>query len=536
MKLDDRDLRICLFAYALTAVSLAFGHDDGPEFIESLDTGVQLRESGVLDVTHVIDVHPHGDEIRRGLFFELPGDIGPLGGFSVTLNGKAIDPEFDDGAIVAASERPLNRHQRHRFVIRYRADAPLWGTGRNEARLRWRPVIEQFELPWRSASLSIRWPASVEALELPSVGTAGEPSWQLAMRGPADDKARSEPVGDLEFLWNTTALPAAAVRHYGEDWGWRTGLALAILVLLGFLHTAWRAVGRDPDPGRVEPRAEPPDGISPAAARYLRRMGFDETAFVAALVSMRVKGAIDIELGEGAETLRLLRRASGSSALSPGERALSEALFADDDRIELGPGDSRGATAAKALKNRLGREHRGRHFRTHDRQRVGGIVLGLGVAALGIAGLVVQLGDAMSPDPVAIGLGVAAILIGVVAPLVYFELFKSPTRAGAEVRRQIAGLEKHLGGTGPLGTDARTFVELLPYAVALEAEEAWRKRFDLGDQPDVDDDVADVLRWYREIRAKHDSAAAIVPIIAATSGATAATSAGASGGASAGGV
>lgn len=535
MKLDNRDLRICLFAYAMTAVTLAWGHDDGPEFIESFDTGVQLRASGALEVTHVIDVHPHGEEIRRGLFFELPNDIGLLGGFSVTLNGKEIDPEFDNGAIVAASEQPLDRHQHHRFVIRYRAEAPLWRTGEDQARLRWHPIIEQFELPWRSASLSLRWPADAEALVLPAVGTAGERSWKLEMRGRMDEADPDEPVGGLEFRWRTAAIPPNAVRHYGKDWGWRTGLLLTVVVLLGYLHTAWRSVGRDPAPGRVEPTAEPPEGISPAAARYVHRMGFDETTFVAALVSMRIKGAIDLELDEEGETLRLRRHASGFSALSPGERALSEALFADGDDIEVGPGDSRGAKAARALKSRLGREHRGRHFRMHDKQRVSGIVLGLGAAALGIVALVVQFDDAMTPDPVAIVLGATAILIGIVAPLVYFELFKSPTRAGAEVRRRIIGLEKHLRGTGRLD-DSRAFVRLLPYAVALGAEEPWRKRFDPGEDSTIDEDVADVLRWYRDLRYKHDSAAAIVPIIAATSGATAATSAGASGGASAGGV
>ena len=31
-----------------------------------------LGDDGALAVNHAIDVHPHGDEIRRGVFFELP--------------------------------------------------------------------------------------------------------------------------------------------------------------------------------------------------------------------------------------------------------------------------------------------------------------------------------------------------------------------------------------------------------------------------------------------------------------------------------
>ena len=29
-------------------------------------------DDGALAVGHAIDVHPHGDQIRRGVFFELP--------------------------------------------------------------------------------------------------------------------------------------------------------------------------------------------------------------------------------------------------------------------------------------------------------------------------------------------------------------------------------------------------------------------------------------------------------------------------------
>jgi len=84
--------------------------------------------------------------------------------------------------------------------------------------------------------------------------------------------------------------------------------------------------------------------------------------------------------------------------------------------------------------------------------------------------------------------------------------------------------------------DSRHFVDLLPYAVALDAEEAWRERAAGVDDGEADRDTADVLAWYREVQRCHDTAAAMVPIIAAASGATAATGAGAAGGASAGGV
>jgi hypothetical protein len=264
-------------------------------------------------------------------------------------------------------------------------------------------------------------------------------------------------------------------------------------------------------------------------------MGFDDTTFVTALLSLRVKQALDMTLAEDGEKLGLTRRDVRRRSLSPGERTVMDALFDDSESIELEAGGERGPKAAEALKKTLGKEHRGRHFVTNPRQRALAFVAGGALSVIGFVGLVLQARDDLTPDPWVIGLGFAALIIGLVAPAVYFELFKAPTRAGVEVKRQIAGLKRYFAEAGTI-RDARRFVELLPYAVALDAEEAWRDRFAGSDETGADRDTAEVLAWYREVQRSHDTAAAMVPIIAAASGATAATGAGASGGASAGGV
>ncbi len=535
MKLNDKDLRTCLFAYALGAVSLAWGHDTGPEYIESFDTRLEITEGGALDIAHVIDVHPHGDEIRRGLFFELPDDVGPLTEFRASIGGEPVEPDFDDGAIVVAAAEPLARHETHRFEVRYRAAAPWWLESSGIARLRWAPIVEQFELAWRDATVTLQWPQQAPPPALPDAGSVDGNRWTLLLRGPLYEGASDARVGRLEFRVDASALPPASVRRYGEEWPWRGLLVIGMLGLLGFLHSMWRSVGRDPDLGNAPARDSAPDGISPAAARYVDRMGFDDTTFVTALLSLRIKRALDMELDEQGEKLDLRRRRVGSTSLSPGERAVMDAMFEEGDSVELKAGDERGPKAAEALKKKLGEEHRGRHFVTNPRQRALAFVAGGVLSVVGFVGLVVQARDDLTPDPWVIGLGFAALLVGLIAPAVYFELFKAPTRAGVEVKRQIAGLKRYFAESGSI-RDARRFVELLPYAVALDAEEAWRDRFAGADETGADRDTAEVLAWYREVQRCHDTAAAMVPIIAAASGATAATGAGASGGASAGGV
>jgi len=530
----DKDLKICLIAYALTAASIAWGHDTGPEFIESFDTVLEIRDDGELDITHIIDVHPHGDEIRRGVFFDLPDHVGPMGGYSATLNGNSIEASFDDGAIIVAGAAPLELHRLHRFELRYRADAPWWLESDSTARLRWEPVIEQFELAWRSASLQVSWPAGGSAPAVPASGRTVDNQWRLELRGPLHESGPGGAIGAIEFRVDPASLPTSAIRYHDANWGWRAMLAVLTLGLLLFLHSSWRAVGRDPDLGQIPMRNTPPDGISAAAARFVDRMGFDQTAFFAALVSLRVKRLIEWSVDEESDSMTLRRASRSTATRSPGERAVMRELFVDGDSAKLMAGDPRGAKAAEALGKTLGEEHRGRHFVTNGSQRTQGFVAGLVVASAGVAGFVTQARDDYSPDPWLIGLSLLAILISVIAPAVYFELFKAPTRAGVTVKRQIAGLKRYLS-SGPIVHDARHFVELLPYAVALEAEESWRDRFEPDDRNDEDRDAFEVLDWYRQVQREHDSIGGMIPIMAAAAGATSGAAA-ASGGASAGGV
>ncbi|MFB3054552.1 MAG: hypothetical protein ACE1ZY_04435, partial [Alphaproteobacteria bacterium] len=48
---------------------------------------------------------------------------------------------------------------------------------------------------------------------------------------------------------------------------------VGLVLLLAYFLTVWGRVGRDPAKGPIMPEYGPPDGFSPAAARYVTRMG-----------------------------------------------------------------------------------------------------------------------------------------------------------------------------------------------------------------------------------------------------------------------
>jgi hypothetical protein len=68
--------------------------------------------------------------------------------------------------------------------------------------------------------------------------------------------------------------------------------AIAVGITLLIYAVMWWFVGRDPEPGVIRPQAAPPADLSPAVARYLVFNHYDNATFMAALVSLAVKGVI----------------------------------------------------------------------------------------------------------------------------------------------------------------------------------------------------------------------------------------------------
>ena len=81
-------------------------------------------------------------------------------------------------------------------------------------------------------------------------------------------------------------------------------------------------MGKDPACGTIVPLYEPPDNMSPAAMRFLERMGFDDKAFTSAIMGLAAKGYLIIEQDES-KTYKLVRRKNATekdSNLSAGRK------------------------------------------------------------------------------------------------------------------------------------------------------------------------------------------------------------------------
>ena len=104
-----------------------------------------------------------------------------------------------------------------------------------------------------------------------------------------------------------------------------------MIVVLLYYVMIWSMVGRDPASGTIVPLYEPPDNMSPAAMRFLERMGGDEKGFTSAIMGLAAKGYLTIEQDES-KTYKLVRRKNATdkdSSLSGDEKSLARTLFED---------------------------------------------------------------------------------------------------------------------------------------------------------------------------------------------------------------
>lgn len=307
--------------------------------------------------------------------------------------------------------------------------------------------------------------------------------------------------------------------------------------LLGYYLVAWLKVGRDPARGTVIPLFGPPEGFTAAATRYVWRMGFDDRTFAAAIVDLGVRGHLTVaDIGD--ET-RLAPRPGGKPLPAP-ERAVATKLFAGGAITLEQSNHTRIGAARTALQQGLDAAYRGSLFRTNAGWAALGAVLWAGLvvaivvtafltrgevfggplligtifgsvgafagsllivglvrgqvklvafvvgavflAVFGGAGLMALVASANVPLDAVPGL-VPIALAPVVA--LAFTLLKAPTREGRKVMDQIAGLRQYLGTAEedrlefltPPEKTPELFERFLPYAIALDVENTWARRF-----------------------------------------------------------
>lgn len=366
------------------------------EVIHTFDSEITVDENGTLLVTERIRVRAEGRQIRRGIFRDFPTIRRDEYGFVRTQsfellaaerNGKPephrIESVQGGKRVYLGSENVFLPTGDHSYVLRYRTRRQI-GHLPDEDEVYWNVTGNAWAFPIRAASATLVLPDGARIQRQASyTGRFGATGSDAVV---AEQSARrivwrtTGPLAQKEGLTVAAAFQKGIVPEPGAPARvWRffidnAGLWILLAGVPGIALLYWRrwlAVGRDPPRRIVIPLFSPPQGLSPAAISYIRYRGLGATlggaprAFIAALMSLGVKGRIAMSEADGTLTLTKASTASAQS-LPAGERALEAGLFASSGTVTVGKENaSTLVRTMAAFAAAVNKEHQGRYFHFH---------------------------------------------------------------------------------------------------------------------------------------------------------------------------
>jgi uncharacterized membrane protein YgcG len=534
------------------------------ERILNFKSFIQVHSDASMTVTEEITVRADRQEIKRGIVRDFPTTYRDRLGNTVTV-GFQVEEVLRDGRsepyriesaangvkIRIGQKDVFLRPGDYTYTIRYRVDREL-GFFKDFDELYWNVTGNGWTFAIDRAEAIIELPPEAKILKSAAyTGYQGDQGHDFTVQTGDHDIVfkTTRGLAPREGLTVAVSWPKGVVREpTSQDrvgFFFQDNIATAIgliwlAVLLAFYLWAWFRVGRDPAGGTIIPLFAPPSGFSPAAVRFVSRMGFDDKAFAASVVDMAVKGTVMIEESGGDYTL--VRRDASIEALSRGEQLIAAQLFSRGGSIQL---DNKNHTVIKgaidALKKNLKMELEKIYFVTNSgylgpgiaitllgvalvvlmapvrpaaafgsvwltiwtvacyflavtvyqkwrAARGGGLWKLLGALATNLFALPFFVGEIFGVVMLSWALSIpAAATLAAMAFLnaLFYHLLKAPTLSGRKIMDQIEGFKLYLSVAeqerlnllNPPEKTPALFEKYLPYALALDVENAWSEQF-----------------------------------------------------------
>ena len=545
---------------------------DRYERILDFHSDITLEDDGTFLVRETIIVNATGNQIKHGIYREFPTRYKDRLGNNYVVGFHLIGAELDGYSEVSRVEDRLNGKRiylgdprfyvqagQHTYVISYSTNRQL-GFFADHDEMYWNVTGSGWIFPIDHASATVTLPANISESGCTLDGFTGP-------QGSFDRNLTHQHEPGGTFTFETTA-PLGAHQGLSIVLSWKKGLIApptaqqqlndffsdnrdallmlaALLILVVYYFLLWSAVGRDPKCGVIMPLYEPPANLSPAAMRYLVRMGFDNKTFAAAILDMATRGFLIIKEQAGSYTL--YRTKADNRALTPDEKQLAGVIFAGREELWMHNENHTVFSAGiTALKTWLKSAQQKVYFYTNGRYQIPAIIfsaaavaggaylksplslmvvgflsLWLSIWSLAVAGLMIGVYAAWKAAFTAKTSGLALmgkalvfslfslpfvagecfgvfmltrfgslsvalfLFVSVVLHVLFHYLLKAPTVAGRRLLDQVEGFKMFLGAVdgdrlnriNPPEQAAGTFEKYLPYALALDVEQAWAEKF-----------------------------------------------------------
>jgi uncharacterized membrane protein YgcG len=542
-----------LILCGVAAASLA--HAD--ERILSFDSTITVQRDGALEVRETIRVRAEGNRIRRGIYRDFPTVypatdgrqiVVEFGFESATRDGDAetwrVESLGNGKRIYLGSAAVTLPRGEHTYEIIYRTDRQLgyfadhdelyWNVNGNgwdfaidrvTARVILPPEIPPASIrleaytgpqgstgrdytatlengvtplfastrafgPREGLTIVARWPKGVIVPAAPGTSVPLNLATQSPDYSASRDGGQRRSRDDHSY---TSPAEAFLRRELPRDnWPVLFGAAGFALIFL-FYWRVWKRIGRDPPSKGIIPEYEGPKDVSPAAMRYLLRMGYDNECHAAAVLSLAVKGHLRIEqesglLGFGKKYT--LHRESNAAAkpLAADEQELLQHLFAKGEELVL---EQKNHAVIRGACERHEAALESAYSKGYFRLNGGWNFLGILLTLLAISVAMSQPGTMGWPLyylHAPLGWVTAALALAtLIVAGVFGWLLRAPTVKGLALMDGIRGFKmylevaegedlKRIAGPPPKLTPA-LYESYLPAALALDVDQRWAEKF-----------------------------------------------------------
>ncbi|GBD88528.1 hypothetical protein BMS3Abin03_02464 [bacterium BMS3Abin03] len=321
------------------------------EKILSYDSKITVNENGSMIVVEKITIHSEGRKIKHGIFRDFPTKYKDLYGNNFNVEFKILEI-LRDGRKESYHTEKQNNGIRiyigrknyslspgdYSYTIKYKTDRMI-GFFDKFDELYWNVTGNGWDFEIDKAGATVILPG----------GISGDDINYLAFTGLQGSKNRNYTAWLINN--NTVRFETTGVLYPKEgltiviDWpkGFVTEptfekklsyfisdnfsaliIFAGILLLLLYYFIVWFRVGIDPAKGVIIPLYEPPHKLSPAAARFIYKMKYDNKAFTSAIVDLCVKGFAMLE--EDGKDYTLVKKNGDIQKLSKDEIKLISKL------------------------------------------------------------------------------------------------------------------------------------------------------------------------------------------------------------------
>ena len=451
------------------------------EELSGLTSDVTLRTDGSVRVMEMIEVNAEGNEIRRGIYRDIPT-------VQISRSGQKIRSDLNVESVTRdGADEPFRTERmgnfvriwigdpeqfisdgKHRYLITYTMDR-MARSFEDHDELYWNATGNYWIFPIVKSSARVTLPDGAVISELVGyTGPVGSTEQAVTITRTSDSTAtfrtdRQLGAGEgmsfaVKFQKGILVPPSGADAFFQ----WLSDMRevflpiIGVALVLGYDVLAWNRVGRDPAKGTIIPLFHPPKDFSPALTHFVDKWGFQGwTAFTATLFDLGVKGLVKIDNPKSGLVVEVTGK-SPEAKLPAGEQKLFAYL---QSKGQVSVDTSNGVEIAKQrdeLHTAITNENRSVWFNHNFGYAALSLVIALAV-------LVVMVWfEALEPEWLIVG-----VIVGVVLGLV--GMLGNKLWQGGGFRRFFVMLWIGIVGFNLLGGGLETFTHLAVNTSAVAA-------------------------------------------------------------------